>query len=103
MKKRSEELETIPGIGKNLAAMLQGIGVRRVSDLKDANPEKLYMKLEQTAGAHVDRCVLYAFRNAVYFASHERHDPAKLKWWYWKDKGSVWDVHKKLNNLTDMQ
>jgi nucleotidyltransferase/DNA polymerase involved in DNA repair len=86
MKQRSEALESIPGIGPKLARMLQLIGVRRVSELKGANPERLYTKLEQTIGTHVDRCVLYAFRNAVYFASHERPDPAKLKWWYWKDK-----------------
>jgi hypothetical protein len=86
MKQRSEELGSIPGIGPRLTKMLQSIGVHRVSDLKDADPEKLYKQLEQVIGAHVDRCVLYAFRNAVYFASHERHDPARLKWWYWKDK-----------------
>lgn len=86
MKQRSEKLESIPGIGPRLTKMLQSIGVLRVSDLKGADPERLYQQLEQVIGAHVDRCVLYAFRNAVYFASHERHDPAKLKWWYWKDK-----------------
>jgi nucleotidyltransferase/DNA polymerase involved in DNA repair len=86
MKKPTEDLESIPGVGNKLAAMLKSIGVRRVSDLKGANPERLYTKLEETTGAHVDRCVLYAFRNAVYFANHEIHDPTKLKWWYWKDK-----------------
>lgn len=86
MKERSEELQSIPGIGPRLAEMLRSIGVRRVSDLKGADPERLYRQLEQAVGAHVDRCVLYAFRNAVYFASHARHDPAKLEWWYWKDK-----------------
>lgn len=85
-EKSSEDLRSIPGIGARLAAMLESIGVRRVSDLKGASPEELYAKLEETTGAHIDRCVLYAFRNAVYFASHQRHDPAKLKWWYWKDK-----------------
>jgi len=86
MKQRSDALESIPGIGARLAELLRAVGVSRVSDLKGANPERLYAQLEQTIGAHVDRCVLYAFRNAVYFASHEMHDPAKLKWWYWKDK-----------------
>ena len=33
-----------------------------------------------------DRCELYVFRCAVYYAEHEEHDPEKLKWWYWKDK-----------------
>jgi hypothetical protein len=33
----------------------------------------------------VDRCVLYVFRCAVYFASEAEHDPELLKWWNWKD------------------
>jgi hypothetical protein len=37
-------------------------------------------------GFQDDRCVLYVFRCAVYFAEHEQHEPEKLKWWYWKDK-----------------
>jgi hypothetical protein len=36
-------------------------------------------------GQHVDRCVLYVFRCAVYFASESKHDPELLKWWNWKD------------------
>ena len=32
-----------------------------------------------------DRCLLYVFRGAVYFAGTRRHDPKKLNWWYWKD------------------
>jgi hypothetical protein len=30
--------------------------------------------------------VLYVFRCAVYYASHEVHDPELLKWWNWKDR-----------------
>lgn len=37
-------------------------------------------------GFQDDRCVLYVFRCAVYYAEQEQHDPEKLKWWYWKDK-----------------
>lgn len=35
---------------------------------------------------HGDKCQLYVFRLAVYFAEHETHEAEKLKWWYWKDK-----------------
>ncbi|NMB56563.1 pathogenicity locus, partial [Candidatus Beckwithbacteria bacterium] len=31
-----------------------------------------------------DRCLLYVFRCAVYYAKGGR-DPEKLKWWNWKD------------------
>jgi hypothetical protein len=34
----------------------------------------------------VDRCLLYVFRCAVYFASHKKHDPKLLLWWNWKDR-----------------
>ena len=37
-------------------------------------------------GFRDDRCVLYVFRCAVYYAEHEQHEPEKLKWWYWKDR-----------------
>ena len=85
MKPRSEELESIPGVGPAIARLLRSIGVHRVGDLRDGNPEKLYENLERTVGVHVDRCVLYVFRCAVYYASHQRHDPEKLKWWNWMD------------------
>jgi hypothetical protein len=32
-----------------------------------------------------DRCLLYVFRCAVYYASTARPSPAKLRWWNWKD------------------
>jgi len=85
MKQRSEEIESIPGVGVKIAQKLQLIGVHRVGDLRGANPERLYDILEQTIGAHVDRCVLYVFRAAVYFANNQKHDSEKLKWWNWKD------------------
>lgn len=37
-------------------------------------------------GFQEDRCQLYVFRSAVYFAEHEEPEAEKLKWWYWKDK-----------------
>ena len=85
MKRRSDELESIPGIGPRIAQKLRLIGVKKVSDFKNKDPERLYNILEQTMGAHVDRCVLYVFRVAVYFSNHQRHDPERLKWWNWKD------------------
>lgn len=83
---KSERLDTIPWIGEKLSKKLHLIGIRKVSDLKNRDPEKLYKKLEIIIGAHIDRCVLYTFRSAVYYANHTKHDPEKLKWWNWKDK-----------------
>jgi nucleotidyltransferase/DNA polymerase involved in DNA repair len=79
------DLEIIPGVGPSITKDLHSLGINVVADLKNKNPEKLYEKLEANAGNHIDRCVLYVFRCAVYFASHKNHDPEKLKWWNWKD------------------
>ena len=79
------ELEQIPGVGRKIAGDLRDLGFRSVQELKDKNPEELYCKLSAQKGMHVDRCVLYVFRCAVYYASNTRHDPELLKWWNWKD------------------
>ena len=77
-------LESIPGIGTSLAQDLRDLGIDRVSSLKDKDAERLYAKLENLRGVHIDRCVLYTFRCAVYYAEGGR-DSDKLKWWNWKD------------------
>lgn len=80
-----KQLQTIPGVGPKLAQMLLGMGYTSVPELIGQNPQAMYEKLMDQQGCHVDRCVLYVFRCAVYFASSESHDPEKLKWWSWKD------------------
>ena len=80
-----KELQTIPGIGNSLSQDLLDLGYRKVYELKDADPKAMYQNLMALRGHHVDRCVLYAFRCAVYFASNSVHDPESLKWWNWKD------------------
>jgi hypothetical protein len=82
----STELQQIPGVGPSIAQDLLDLGVRQVADLNGADPEELYERLCTLRGEHIDRCVLYVFRCAVYFASHEAHDPQRLKWWSWKDR-----------------
>ena len=82
---KTQELESIPGVGKAVAADLRGMGYRQVADLKGKDPEAMYEKLCRMQGMKIDRCMLYTFRCAVYFASKKKHDPEKLKWWNWKD------------------
>jgi Pathogenicity locus len=80
-------LSSIPGIGKSLAADLVNIGIKSIEELQDRDPETLYDLSNAFAGCIQDRCVLYAFRCAVYYANTpaEIRDPGKLKWWNWKD------------------
>lgn len=81
-----KELQRIPGVGKSIANDLWDLGLRSIADLKDKEPEELYVKLCALKKTHVDRCMLYVFRCGVYFASNKQHDPLLLKWWNWKDK-----------------
>jgi hypothetical protein len=83
--KATKPLREIPSIGPSLALDLWDLGIRRVADLKGRNPEKLYQQLIQLRGAHQDRCVLYTFRCAVYFATERNPEPERLKWWNWQD------------------
>jgi predicted RecB family nuclease len=88
MNESIQDLLTIPGVGKSISRDLIDLGIRQVKDLKKRNPEILYNKLCAIRGRHIDRCVLYVFRCAVYFATEKQHDPHLLKWWNWKDQNN---------------
>lgn len=79
------EFKKIPGVGASIAEDLWNIGLRSLRDLEGADAEQLYDALCKFQGCMVDRCVLYVFRCAIYFASESNHDPELLKWWNWKD------------------
>ena len=80
-----KELQKIPGIGKACAKDLWDIGIKKISDLENQNPQVLYTKLNTITGIKHDICMLYTFRCAVYFATEKCHELEKLHWWYWKD------------------
>ena len=82
-KASADCLTAIPGVGKSIARNLQNIGILSIKDLKGKNPEALYQLYNKYAGVAQDKCLLYVFRCAVYFADGGR-DPEKLKWWNWK-------------------
>jgi hypothetical protein len=77
-------LTVIPGVGTSIAKDLEKIGIISVENLKGKDPEKLYQLSNEQVGKTQDRCLLYVFRCAVYYAKGGR-DPEKLKWWNWKD------------------
>ncbi len=79
-------LRHIPGVGKQIARDLRTLNIHSVQDLVGRDPEVLYAELCEVQGTQVDRCMLYVFRCAIYYASHEQHDPELLKWWNWKDQ-----------------
>ncbi|MBB3186608.1 helix-hairpin-helix domain-containing protein [Microbacter margulisiae] len=85
-----KELKTIPGVGKSIANDLWNIGIRNVADLKGKDPENLYDLSNVYCGSIQDKCLLYVFRCAVYYATvpKEEQETEKLKWWNWKEKKS---------------
>jgi hypothetical protein len=83
-----QSLVAIPGIGTFIASDLRAIGIHRIDDLVGKDPEELYELSNHYAGSIQDRCLLYVFRCAVYFAEtpEDERNPEQLKWWYWKDR-----------------
>ena len=81
----------IPSVGKSIANDLWDIGIRSIDDLKAKVPEILFDQSNRFAGMVQDRCLLYSFRCAVYFAESTTldRDPELLKWWNWKDKRTM--------------
>lgn len=84
--KSSSELEQIPGVGKAIAQELKNLGIHTIQGLERKDPEALYQSLCDQQGKPVDRCMLYVFRCAVYYASTKSHEPELLKWWNWKNR-----------------
>jgi hypothetical protein len=67
------ELTRIPGVGISIANDLRELGYHS------------FEQLCRNKGVRVDRCVLYVFRCATYFAETDEPDPRLLEWWNWKD------------------
>ncbi len=82
------DLRQIPGVGPRFEEVFRDLEIRNVSDLRGREPEQMFDEFCSLHGGYVDRCVLYVFRCAVYYAEHQRHDPELLKWWNWKDRTS---------------
>lgn len=80
----SKVLTRIPSVGKSIANDLVNIGIKSIDGLIGKDPEELYKLSNKKAGQIQDRCLLYVFRCAIYYAEGGR-DSQKLKWWNWKD------------------
>ena len=80
------QLQQIPGVGKSIARDMHNIGINSIDDLNGLQAQQLYERLCDFKASPVDRCMLYVFRCAIYYASNTDHDPQLLKWHNWKDK-----------------
>ncbi len=81
----TNSFQEIPGVGPSIAEDLANLGYHETAELRGEDPERMFENLCRLRGEKIDRCVLYVFRCAVYYASNEAHDAALLKWWNWKD------------------
>ncbi len=79
-----DSLRRIPGVGDDMEQHLNSVGIEKIPDLIGTSPDVLYQTDCAQRGKQIDRCVLYVYRLAVYFAEHANPEPEKLRWWYWK-------------------
>lgn len=80
------ELTKIPGIGENMAEHLIRAGFPTVESLKGKDASEVYAADCMAQGVAVDRCALYCYRLAVYYADHSGVlPPDKQNWWDWKE------------------
>ena len=82
---REPDLQQIPYVGKRTEEALRMLGFDSIASLRGADPQVIYERECLMTGQKIDRCQLYVYRMAVYYAENDIHDPAKLKWWAWKD------------------
>ena len=79
------ELQKIPGVGARMAGHLERIGCPTLDSRRGRDPEERYRRDCLSQGCQVDRCVLYVYRLAVYYAEHGECPPDRQNWWDWKD------------------
>ena len=79
------ELRKIPGVGAKTEKDLIELGYRTVNSLKGEDPEEIYLRDCERRGFQIDRCQLYVYRCAVYYANDGK-DKENKKWWDFKDK-----------------
>ncbi len=97
MKKEEviKEFKKIPNVGSSIADDLYRLGYRKLSDLKNKNPEKIYADFEKLEGTHVDRCMLYVFRSLVYMAKYQQYRKEDVVWWNFKETAIIKNKNNK--------
>lgn len=84
LKEAQKKLTAIPYVGPRMAELMWEIGIEDMAQLAASDPVRMFQDILDIYGK-MDRCVLYVFRQAVYYAKTENPDPELAKWWNWKD------------------
>lgn len=82
---KQHELRRIPNVGVQTQRDLIAMGYTTIDSLKGKRAEELYAEECRLRGCVIDRCQLYLYRAVAYFVNTDNPDPAKCKWWLWKD------------------
>lgn len=85
-QKAIKNFQKLPGVGKEITQDLWNLNIKKISDLKNKDPKKLYLELCKIQKTKVGRCMLYVFRCIVSFVNTKDADPKDFKWWNFKDK-----------------
>lgn len=81
--KYPEQLESIPNIGKSIAADLRSIGILKPSQLARCDPLETYHALSTSMGQRHDPCILYT----LMAASHYLETGEAIAWWKFTARG----------------
>ena len=81
----SSDLQSLPNIGKSIAADLRAIGINSARNLRRKRPIQVYHQLEATMGHRHDPCVLYTLLAAKHFLETEE----RLPWWKFTAEGKA--------------
>ena len=74
-----DKLTDIPNVGKRVVRDLEMLGIKKLADLKDKDPYKLYQKLCKLTGIRHDPCLLDTFMAIVDYANGAPRTP----WWFY--------------------
>ena len=85
-KRSMSELRNIPNVGKRTEQDLLAMGYTTIASLKGKTAQELYDEECALRGTLLDRCQLYLYRAVEYYVNTPSPDPAKLRWWFWKDE-----------------
>jgi hypothetical protein len=80
------QLEDLISVGPSIRGSFESMGIHTVTQLRRANPKRLYDRLCRMTGTRQDPCVLDVFTAAVAQAKNPRLPAEQCQWWYWSRK-----------------
>jgi len=78
-KNLSPELLALMNIGPAMCQDLVLLGINTVSELAQADPDELYLRLQHITGVRQDPCMWDVFAASI----HEARTGEKRPWWTW--------------------